>query len=140
MMSPDPIARARLLVVAAALIDSHGAILVQQRPKGRSMAGLWEYPGGKVERSETPKGALKRELLEELDITVEERDLIPVTFASETLEDKELLLLLFVCRRWVRQPEALHATQLRWVDIDALATLAMPPADRPFIDALKWLV
>ena len=124
-------------VVAAALIDPTGRVLVQQRPPGKQMAGLWEFPGGKIEPGETPEAALVRELHEELGIAVAERDLAPLTFASETLGDRHLLLLLYVCRVWRGDPVALDAVALSWALPADLRALAMPPADAPFIAALE---
>ena len=126
-------------VVAAALIDPEGRVLVQQRPPGKQMAGLWEFPGGKIEPSETPEAALVRELAEELGIHVAANDLVPATFASQALGAKHLVLLLYVCRRWTGEPQLLDAVALQWVAPDALRQLAMPPADLPFIDVLtRW--
>ncbi|MEG3086053.1 (deoxy)nucleoside triphosphate pyrophosphohydrolase [Sphingomonas sp. PB4P5] len=124
-------------VVAVALIDAAGRVLVQQRPPGKQMAGLWEFPGGKVERGETPEAGLVRELAEELGIVVSAGDLAPATFASEALGNKHLLLLLYVCRCWTGTPEALDAVALQWVTPDEMRLLAMPPADAPFIDTLQ---
>ena len=124
-------------VVAAALIDADRRILVQQRPAGRQLAGLWEFPGGKVEASETPEPALVRELAEELGITVEAHDLMPLTFASQALGKRHLLLLLYVCRTWTGTAQALDATALRWVTVEQMRELAMPPADAPFIEVLE---
>jgi 8-oxo-dGTP diphosphatase len=131
----------RLLpVVAAALIDDAGRVLVQQRPAGKSLAGLWEFPGGKVEAGETPEAALVRELGEELGITVDPGALNPAGFASEPLGDRHLLLLLFVARRWNGAPRAVEAADLRWVDAAALAALPMPGPDRPLLGALAGLL
>lgn len=126
-----------MLVVAGALFDRDGRVLVQQRPAGKALAGLWEFPGGKVEPGETPEAALARELSEELGIGVAERDLVALTFASAPLADRHLVLLLFVCRRWTGVPEPLDATALAWHAPAALRDLAMPPADHPFIAALE---
>lgn len=131
--------RRPLFVVAAALVDSAGRVLVQQRPEGKAMAGLWEFPGGKVEPGETPEAALVRELDEELAIAVPPAALVPLTFASEPLDGRQLILLLYVAREWQGEPRARHATALRWCAPDALRALAMPPADAPFIDALVRL-
>ena len=129
-----------LIVVAAALIDRDGRLLVQQRPEGLSMAGLWEFPGGKIERGETPEQALIRELGEELAIDVDHACLAPACFASDTLGDRHLLLLLYVCRKWRGTPVAQHASALRWVRPVELHGLAMPPADKPLIGLLEALV
>jgi 8-oxo-dGTP diphosphatase len=129
-----------MLVVAAALINEQSQILLQMRPEGRSMAGLWEFPGGKVEDNELPKIALIRELEEELGVVIDPDSLAPITFASEPLGEKHLLLLLYLCRAWQGEPTALESPQIMWCSIDDMRTLPMPPADGPFIDALeKWL-
>jgi 8-oxo-dGTP diphosphatase len=127
-------------VVAAALVDDTGRVLVQQRPPGKQMAGLWEFPGGKVETGETPEDALVRELNEELGIVVDPAALNPATFASEKLGDRHLLLLLYVCRSWSGDPAALDAVALKWVTLADMRTLAMPPADAPFIAALERMI
>lgn len=129
-----------LIVVAAALVDRDGRLLVQQRPEGLSMAGLWEFPGGKLEPGETPEQALIRELGEELAIDVDHACLAPACFASEPLGDRHLLLLLYVCRKWRGTPVAQHASALRWVRPVELHGLAMPPADKPLIGLLEALV
>ena len=129
-----------LIVVAAALVDRDGRLLVQQRPEGLSMAGLWEFPGGKIEPGETPEQALIRELEEELGIDVDQACLAPACFASEPLGNKHLLLLLYVCRKWRGTPVAQHASALRWVRPVELHGLAMPPADKPLIGLLEALV
>ena len=133
----DSPAKSLMLVVAAALLSSDGRVLVQLRPTGKALAGLWEFPGGKVEPGETPEVALVRELAEELGIGVAEVDLAPLTFASAPLVNRHLLLLLYVCRRWTGVPEPLDATALAWHAPAALRDLAMPPADQPFIAALE---
>ncbi|MEG3122689.1 (deoxy)nucleoside triphosphate pyrophosphohydrolase [Sphingomonas sp. GB1N7] len=127
-------------VVAAALVDASGRVLVQQRPPGKQMAGLWEFPGGKVESGETPEAALVRELAEELGIKVDAAALTPATFASEPLGGKHLLLLLYVCRDWIGEPAALDAVALKWVTLAEMRGLDMPPADAPFIDTLERLL
>lgn len=136
MTDAAPATIALLPVVACALIDKEGRVLVQQRPAGRDMAGLWEFPGGKIETNETPEGALIRELREELAITIDAADCAPVTFASASLGARHLVLLLFVCRRWRGEPQPLHASALRWIAPRRLATLPMPPADEPLSEAL----
>lgn len=129
-----------LPVVAVALVDREGRVLLQQRPPGGSMAGLWEFPGGKVEPGETPEAALIRELHEELGIDVEAACLAPATFASAPLGDRHLLLLLFACRKWRGQPQPLHASALRWARPIEMHALAMPPADRPLIGLIEALL
>ncbi len=134
-----------VMVSALALVDNHRRVLVQQRPGGGSMAGLWEFPGGKIEPDESPQDALVREVHEELGIDIVANTLQPLSFASEPLPgdamaeadtDTHLLLLLFLCRTWLGTPKALHASEIRWVNIDELHTLPMPPADVPLIAAL----
>lgn len=129
-----------LPVVAAALVDADGRVLLQQRPPGGSLAGLWEFPGGKIESGETPEAALIRELREELGLDVEAACLAPATFASAALGDRHLLLLLYACRKWRGQPRALHATALRWVRPVEMHALPMPPADRPLIGLIEALL
>lgn len=129
-----------LLVTAAALVDRDGRVLVQQRPPGTPMAGLWEFPGGKVEPGETPEAALIRELDEELGIVVDHSCLAPAAFASDGLGDRHLLLLLYALRKWSGIPEARHATALQWLRPVQLHPLPMPPADRPLIGLLEALV
>ncbi len=126
--------------MAAALIDRDGRVLVQQRPPGKPMAGLWEFPGGKIELGETPEAALIRELHEELGITMPRACLAPAAFASERLGDRHLVLLLFVARKWQGIPQALDATALKWVYPAELHALDMPPADKPLIGLLEALV
>lgn len=136
----NPVSERLFTVVAAALVDAQGRVLVQQRPPGKQMAGLWEFPGGKLESGETPEAALVRELAEELGIAVDPADLAPLTFASEPLGGKHLLLLLYLCRAWTGAPAALDAVALRWVTLDEMRALDMPPADRPFIAALQRVI
>ena len=126
-----------LYVVAAALVDGEGRVLVQQRPPGKPMEGLWEFPGGKVEPGEAPEAALVRELAEELGIEAAILDLKPLTFASEALGKRHLVLLLYLLREWEGVPEARHASGLLWVRPGELHGLAMPPADAPFIGVLE---
>ena len=125
-----------LLVVAVALVDADGRVLVSERPAGKQLAGLWEFPGGKVEPGERPEETLIRELSEELGITVEEPCLAPLTFASHAYPDFHLLMPLYVCRRWVGTPRSLEGQALKWVQPRALRDLAMPPADAPLIPFL----
>lgn len=128
------------LVVAAALIDLDGRVLVQQRPQGKPMAGLWEFPGGKIDAGETPEAALRRELHEELGLTIDQSCLAPAVFASESLDDRHLILLLYVLRKWPGVPEVRHATALKWLRPVELHRLDMPPADGPLIGLLEALV
>jgi len=130
-----------LVIVAAALVDADGRILVQQRAAGRAMAGLWEFPGGKIERGESAETALVRELKEELGISTETACLAPAGFGTAPIEDgRELLLLLYVCRKWSGIPKALDAAALRWVRPLELHDLPMPPADLPLIGLLDALI
>ncbi|HEY0013337.1 MAG TPA: (deoxy)nucleoside triphosphate pyrophosphohydrolase [Allosphingosinicella sp.] len=129
-----------MLVVAAAMADAEGRILLQQRPEGKAMAGLWEFPGGKVEEGERPEAALARELREELGIVVDAGGLVPCCFASAPLGDRHLVLLLYVCRSWLGEPRPLHATALKWARPDEMRALAMPPADEPLIGLLETLL
>ncbi len=128
-----------LLVVAAALIDRRGRVLVQRRPAGKSLAGLWEFPGGKVELGEAPEAALVRELHEELGIALDPAALAPIAFASEPQARRHLVMLLYSVRRWRGEPIAHHASALFWGTPDELATLPMPPADVPLVRALSAL-
>ena len=125
-----------LWVVAAALINPDGKVLVQKRAENRSMAGLWEFPGGKIEPNERPEDALVRELYEELGISLEPEDLQPISFASAPLGKKHLILLLYVCQKWLGVPAALDAEAIQWWSINALQDLEMPPADVPLVKAL----
>lgn len=129
-----------LIVVAAALIDGDGRLLVQQRPQGKAMAGLWEFPGGKVEEGETPEAALIRELREELAIDVQQACLAPACFASEALGERHMILLLYICRKWQGIPRALEAPAIKWVRPLDLHSLSMPPADKPLIGLLDALL
>lgn len=125
-----------LIVVAAALIAPDGTILIQKRPDDRSHGGLWEFPGGKREAGETSRAALARELDEELGISVSPDNMLPCGFVVEPREPREMILLLFACRRWTGTPQPLTASELRWVMADALADYAMPPADVPLAKGL----
>ncbi len=126
-----------LFVVAAALQDSTGNFLLQKRPVGKSMAGLWEFPGGKVENGETPESALTRELEEELGIVVDAAALEPVAFASEPLGDQHLLLLLYRCATWDGKVESRESAELLWISAEEMKAAEMPPADGPLIAQLK---
>lgn len=129
-----------VLVSAVALIDKEGRILLAQRPEGKSMAGLWEFPGGKVEPGETPEHALIRELQEELGIDTWESCLAPLTFASHSYEKFHLLMPLFACRKWEGIPQPREGQVLKWVRPTDLRDYPMPPADIPLIPILRdWL-
>lgn len=129
-----------ILVSAVALIDRDGRVLLAQRPEGKNMAGLWEFPGGKVEPGETPEVALVRELEEELGIQTWQSCLAPLTFASHGYEDFHLLMPLFACRKWEGVPVSREGQALRWVRPDALRDFPMPPADLPLIPVLReWI-
>jgi 8-oxo-dGTP diphosphatase len=125
-----------LIVVAAAMIDRDGRVLLQRRPPGKAMAGLWEFPGGKLERGETPEASLTRELAEELGITVAAEAVRPCSFATGRAGERPLLLLLYMVRDWAGEPQALEATALRWETPTDMRALAMPPADGPLVGAL----
>lgn len=129
-----------LLVVAVALIDPDGRVLVAERPPGKQLAGLWEFPGGKVEPGERPEACLIRELREELGLAVEEACLAPLTFASHAYDEFHLLMPLYVCRRWSGLAEPLEGQRLAWVRPRDLRAYPMPPADAPLIPALIELV
>ncbi len=129
-----------LLVAAVALIDRDGRVLLARRPQGKSMAGLWEFPGGKVEAHETPEAALIRELGEELGIDTWASCLAPLTFASHAYDDFHLLMPLFACRKWQGIPTAQEGQTLKWVRAADLKSYPMPPADVPLIPILRdWL-
>ena len=129
-----------ILVVAVVLIDRDGRVLLSQRPSGKSMAGLWEFPGGKVENGEVPEEALIRELKEELGIDTWSSCLAPLSFASHSYEDFHLLMPVFVCRKWVGSPTPMEGQALKWVNRDKLKDYPMPPADIPLIAVLRdWL-
>jgi 8-oxo-dGTP diphosphatase len=129
-----------VLVVACALIDSDGRVLLAQRPEGKMMAGLWEFPGGKVEAGERPEETLIRELNEELGIGVKEECLAPLTFASHVYPDFHLLMPLYVCRRWEGFVEGREQQRLKWVKSSELRNYPMPPADEPLISHLTTLL
>jgi 8-oxo-dGTP diphosphatase len=128
------------LVVAVALVDADNRVLIAQRPEGKQLAGLWEFPGGKIEPGERPEEALIRELREELDIDVKAPCLAPLTFASHAYDDFHLLMPLFVCRKWQGFVRAREGQALKWVRPRALRDYPMPPADAPLIPALVDLL
>jgi 8-oxo-dGTP diphosphatase len=129
-----------ILVAACALIDADGRVLIAERPPGRSMAGLWEFPGGKVEAGERPEQCLIRELKEELGIAVSEACLAPLTFASHAYPDFHLLMPLYVCRRWEGIVTAQEGQRLAWVRPNRLHEYPMPPADEPLVSHLMGLL
>ena len=129
-----------LLVVACALVDTDKRVLIAQRPEGKALAGLWEFPGGKVEPGERPEESLIRELHEELGITVAEPCLAPLTFASHAYETFHLLMPLYICRRWEGQATAREGQTLAWVRANKLRDYPMPPADIPLISHLTTLL
>lgn len=129
-----------LLVSAVALIDADGRVLLSQRPDGKELAGLWEFPGGKVEPGESPETCLIRELREELGIDTWQSCLAPLTFASHAYEDFHLLMPLYACRRWEGIPSPREGQKLSWVTPNRLRDYPMPPADKPLIPILRdWL-
>lgn len=128
-----------ILVVAAVLVDGEERVLLAQRPQGKSLAGLWEFPGGKIEAGERPEAALARELHEELGIEVAAGDLVPTGFASHAYNDVHLLMPLWRTRIWQGEPVAREGQNLAWVHVEALDDYAMPPADIPLIATLKAL-
>ena len=134
------VARSILLVVACALIDTDGRILLAQRPAGKTLAGLWEFPGGKVEAGETPEETLIRELDEELGIVTKVACLAPLTFASHSYETFHLLMPLYVCRRFEGIPHGREGQAIKWVKPQALRDYPMPPADEPLIPYLQDLL
>jgi 8-oxo-dGTP diphosphatase len=126
-----------VLVAACALVDADGRVLIGQRPPGKQLAGLWEFPGGKVEAGETPEAALIRELKEELDIEVTQACLAPFVFASHAYEDFHLLMPLFLCRRWQGFVRQIEHSALAWVRPDRMNDYPMPPADAPLSAYLR---
>nr|WP_216671304.1 8-oxo-dGTP diphosphatase MutT [Mangrovicoccus sp. HB161399] len=129
-----------VLVSAVVLVDSDGRVLVTQRPEGKAMAGLWEFPGGKVEPGETPEAALIRELQEELGIDTQASCLAPLTFASHSYDSFHLLMPTFVCRRWQGTPSGREGQAMKWVRPKDLRALAMPEADLPLIPVIRdWI-
>lgn len=127
-------------VVACALVDVDGRVLLAKRPKGKSMADLWEFPGGKIEAGETPETAIIRELEEELAIDTKSTCLAPLSFVSHEYDDFHLVMLLYVCRRWWGTPKAIEASELAWVRAPRLRDYDMPEADKPLIAALQDLL
>jgi len=132
----EHMSRSILLVTACALVDADGRVLLTQRPKGKALAGLWEFPGGKVDPGETPEESLIRELHEELGITVKPACLAPLTFASHTYETFHLLMPLFICRRYEGIPRGVEGQVLKWVRPKDMRDYPMPPADIPLIPFL----
>ena len=126
-----------VLVVAAALVDPDGRVLITRRPEGKAMAGLWEFPGGKLQEGETPEQALVRELREELAVDTKDSCLAPLAFASHDYADFHLLMPLFVCRVWQGEPQALEGQALAWVRPARLRDYPMPPADEPLVALLR---
>ena len=129
-----------VLVSAVALVDADGRVLLARRPAGKSMAGLWEFPGGKIESGETPEAALIRELDEELGIDTAESCLAPLSFASHPYDDFHLLMVVYVCRKWKGTPRQLEGNELAWVRPARLRDYDMPAADLPLIPVLQDLL
>lgn len=129
-----------LLVVACALVDVDGRVLIAQRPEGKHMGGMWEFPGGKIEDGESPEAALIRELEEELGVSTHASCLAPLTFASWPYEHMHLLMPLYVCRKWEGVPRPIDAAALAWARPNELRNYPMPPADAPLIPALRDLL
>ena len=125
-----------VLVAAVALFDKQGRILLAQRPEGKSMAGLWEFPGGKIEKNESPEAALKRELAEELAITVNENQLKPLHFVSHDYPNFHLLMVLYACTEWKNEPKPIEGQTLNWVKVSDLHTYDAPAADIPLFEFL----
>jgi 8-oxo-dGTP diphosphatase len=136
LLAPKPV----VLVVAVALVDADGRVLLTQRPPGKKLAGMWEFPGGKVEQDETPEAALLRELREELGLDISAACLAPIAFASHAYEDFHLLMPLYVCRRWQGQPVGREGQAMKWVRPLGMRELPMPPADVPLVAMLRDLL
>jgi 8-oxo-dGTP diphosphatase len=142
-MAPTAAERGTLrlvLVAACALIDSNGRVLIAKRPEGKSMAGLWEFPGGKVEAGERPEQTVIREMREEIGIEIQENSLAPFVFASHRYPDFHLLMPLFLCRSWEGTAQAREALEIAWVRPEGLTGYPMPPADAPLIPKLRELM
>ncbi len=135
----DSVPKRMVLVVAAALVDPAGRVLLAQRPAHKSLGGLWEFPGGKVEPGESPEAALIREVMEELAVILEPDALDPFAFASHSYADFHLLMPLYVARLWTGEPQPLEAQALAWVKPADMQGYPMPPADRPLVERLKGL-
>ncbi|AQX30297.1 8-oxo-dGTP diphosphatase MutT [Bartonella schoenbuchensis] len=131
------IKRSLLLVVACALLDKDNRVLLAKRPPGKSMSGLWEFPGGKVEEGETPEESLIRELKEELDIHVQKNNFLPLTFASHSYETFHLLMPFYICRHYRGIPQGREGQNLKWIFINDLDKYSMPDADKPLVQVLK---
>ena len=129
-----------LLVAACALVDPDGRVLIAQRPAGKQMGGLWEFPGGKMESGERPEETLIRELSEELGIIVKEECLAPLTFASHSYADFHLLMPLYICRRWEGTPQPTEHQAIKWVRPKEMSNYPMPPADMPLVPMLRDLL
>lgn len=129
-----------VFVAAMALVDADGRVLLAQRPEGKSMAGMWEFPGGKVEPGETPEACIQREMKEELGVTLCDQCFAPVTFVSHAYENFHLLMLLYIARRWEGIPSPLEGQQLTWKRPGEMQQLPMPPADIPLVAALRDLL
>lgn len=136
----DRIGLPLVLVSAAALVDRDGRVLLAQRPEGKHLAGMWEFPGGKIEPGESPEGALVRELHEELGIDTAASCLAPCGFVSHAYENFRLLMLLFACRKWRGTPVGQQGQALRWARVPEMFGLPMPPADRPLLGLLQALL
>lgn len=126
-----------VMVAAMALVDTDGRVLLAQRPPGKSMAGMWEFPGGKIESGETPEACIQREMKEELGVVLCDRCFAPLTFVSHTYENFHLLMVLYIARRWEGIPTPLEGQQLTWRRPADMGSLPMPPADVPLVAALR---